>query len=153
MVRHAQAGYPTAKAVAEGRGPLTKEAIKVPLWWSPKATFGPQEGTKTAGEPTLVKRIDSPPQPRADLLISGAVEILTCRPKGGDLIGRIRGGSVAIAGERILAIGPDREVASQVDITDAQVVDARGKIVAPGFVDCHTHLIFGGSRVKEYALQ
>jgi imidazolonepropionase len=60
---------------------------------------------------------------------------------------------VAIAGERILAVGPAGEVASQVDVTNARVVDARGKIVAPGFVDCHTHLIFGGSRVKEYALR
>jgi len=100
-----------------------------------------------------VKKIDSPPKPRADLLISGAAEVLTCRPKGSDLIGRIRGGSIAIAGERILAVGPAMEVASQVDVSNAQVVDATGKIVAPGFVDCHTHLVFGGSRVKEYALR
>jgi urocanate hydratase len=45
VVRHAQAGYETARAVAEGRGPLTQERISVPLWWSPKATFGPEEGT------------------------------------------------------------------------------------------------------------
>jgi urocanate hydratase len=44
VVRHAQAGYETARAVAEGRGKLTKEKIKVPLWWSPKATFGPEGG-------------------------------------------------------------------------------------------------------------
>ena len=100
-----------------------------------------------------MKKIDSPPKPRADLLISGAAEVLTCRPKGSDLIGRIRGGSIAIAGERILAVGPAMEVASQVDVSNAQVVDATGKIVAPGFVDCHTHLVFGGSRVKEYALR
>jgi imidazolonepropionase len=100
-----------------------------------------------------VKRIDPSPKPRADLLISGAAEVLTCRPQGRDLIGRIREGSVAIAGERILAIGPAMEVASQVDITNAQVVYATGKVVAPGFVDCHTHLVFGGSRVKEYALR
>lgn len=43
VVRHAQAGYDTAKAVAEGRGNLTGESIKVPLWWTPKATFGPQD--------------------------------------------------------------------------------------------------------------
>lgn len=43
VVRHAQAGYDTAKAVAEGRGNLTGENIKVPLWWTPKATFGPQD--------------------------------------------------------------------------------------------------------------
>jgi urocanate hydratase len=44
VVRHAQAGYETARATAEGRGPLTQEAIRVPLWWSPKATFGPEQG-------------------------------------------------------------------------------------------------------------
>jgi urocanate hydratase len=44
VVRHAQAGYETARAVAEGRGKLTKEKIKVPLWWSPNATFGPEGG-------------------------------------------------------------------------------------------------------------
>ncbi len=43
VVRHAQAGYEMAKKVAEGKGPLTKEKIQVPLWWSPKATFGPSD--------------------------------------------------------------------------------------------------------------
>jgi urocanate hydratase len=41
IVRHAQAGYPMARKVAEGDGPLTRERINVPLWWSPDATFGP----------------------------------------------------------------------------------------------------------------
>ena len=45
VVRHAQAGYDTARAVAGGRGALTEESIKVPLWWTPKATFGPQDLT------------------------------------------------------------------------------------------------------------
>jgi urocanate hydratase len=44
VVRHAQAGYELARQVCEGRGPLTDEKIKVPLWWSPNATFGPEEG-------------------------------------------------------------------------------------------------------------
>ncbi|MDX2453822.1 urocanate hydratase [Desulfosarcina sp.] len=44
VVRHAQAGYETAREVAEGRGKLTKESIKIPLWWSPNATFGPEGG-------------------------------------------------------------------------------------------------------------
>ncbi len=43
VVRHAQAGYQTAKDVAEGRGKLTGESIKVPLWWTPQATFGPED--------------------------------------------------------------------------------------------------------------
>jgi urocanate hydratase len=44
VVRHAQAGYETARATAEGKGRLTKESINVPLWWSPTATFGPDGG-------------------------------------------------------------------------------------------------------------
>jgi len=43
VVRHAQAGYEIAREVAEGRGKLTDESIKIPLWWSPKATFRPEE--------------------------------------------------------------------------------------------------------------
>ncbi|RVA17293.1 urocanate hydratase, partial [Mesorhizobium sp. M7D.F.Ca.US.004.03.1.1] len=43
IVRYAQSGYDMARAVAEGKGPLTKDTIKVPLWWSSKATFGPAD--------------------------------------------------------------------------------------------------------------
>ncbi|PIE55524.1 MAG: urocanate hydratase [Dethiosulfovibrio peptidovorans] len=43
VIRHAQAGYETARQVAEGKGKITDEGIKVPLWWEPadKVTFGP----------------------------------------------------------------------------------------------------------------
>lgn len=41
IVRHAQAGYETAKDIAEGRGKYTTDSIKIPLWWTPTATFGP----------------------------------------------------------------------------------------------------------------
>lgn len=44
VVRHAQAGYDVARQVADGQGPLTQESIKVPLWWTPQATFGPDAG-------------------------------------------------------------------------------------------------------------
>jgi urocanate hydratase len=43
VVRHAQAGYETAKTVANGEGNLTGEKIKIPLWWTPKAIFGPRD--------------------------------------------------------------------------------------------------------------
>lgn len=41
VVRHAQAGYEIARDVANGQGKLTDESIKIPLWWTPTATFGP----------------------------------------------------------------------------------------------------------------
>lgn len=77
--------------------------------------------------------------------------MLTCVPRPDDPIGRINDGAVAVAGERILAVGGAAEVAARVDVSAAAVLDASGRVVAPGFVDSHTHLIFGGSRVQEYA--
>ncbi|MGB3903469.1 MAG: imidazolonepropionase, partial [Anaerolineae bacterium] len=88
----------------------------------------------------------TPTKPRADVVIAGAAEVLTCVPSADDLVGREPEASVAIAGERIIMVGSSAEVAQQVDTTFAQFVDASGKIIAPGFVDCHTHLVFGGSR-------
>jgi urocanate hydratase len=43
VVRHAQAGYEAARDTARGKSQVTKESIKVPLWWEPadKVTFGP----------------------------------------------------------------------------------------------------------------
>lgn len=92
-------------------------------------------------------------KPQADLLIDNAAEIITCVSKGSDPLGRISNGAVAAANGRILATGTRADLEQRLDLTGAEVLDARGRIVAPGFVDCHTHLVFGGSRVKEYALK
>lgn len=85
------------------------------------------------------------------LLIEHAAELLTMRPDAPDRVGRVVDGSVLIAGDRIVAAGESNEVEKRVDRSVCSVIDARGKVVMPGFVDCHTHLIFGGSRVEEYA--
>jgi imidazolonepropionase len=78
------------------------------------------------------------------VLIRGASELLTCAAGAPDLIGCVPGGSVLIEGETIVAAGAVGEVAADT------VIDAGGRAVMPGFVDCHTHVVFGGSRVDEY---
>lgn len=88
---------------------------------------------------------------RASLIIQNAAEVVTCRGTDVSSVERIPGGWVAIAGEEIIAVGTREQVAAEVDMEHADVIDASGKVVAPGFVDCHTHLVFGGSRVQEYA--
>lgn len=79
-----------------------------------------------------------------DLVVEGAAELLTCAAGEPDLIGLTSGG-VAVDGGRIVAVG---DVSGYVG---RQVVDASGKVVLPGFVDAHTHVVFGGSRAEEYA--
>ena len=90
-------------------------------------------------------------RPRAELIVANAAELLTCAPDARDLVGRIAGGQLAIGNSRILAAGSPHDVESQIDRNGARVIDATGKVVMPGFVDCHTHLVFAGSRVDEYA--
>ncbi|MDH4300143.1 MAG: imidazolonepropionase, partial [Dehalococcoidia bacterium] len=63
--------------------------------------------------------------------------------------GIITNGAVAIDGKVIVAVGETDEVLAAV--TRARtVIDATDRIVLPGFVDCHTHLVFGGSREDEF---
>lgn len=61
---------------------------------------------------------------------------------GGDVVaspdGRvIRGGAVAVSGNRIAAVGAREDVESRYEA--ARAVDARGKLVLPGFIDLHVH--------------
>ncbi|ASN06189.1 imidazolonepropionase [Virgibacillus necropolis] len=88
---------------------------------------------------------------KADLVITNANEVLTCTGDKADSIGKIIDGWIAISGEKIIAVGSKEDVTQNVDIEQAEIIDATGKVVAPGFVDSHTHTVFGGSRVEEYA--
>lgn len=90
---------------------------------------------------------------KAEIYIDGAIEVITCDSMAGDALGRIPNGIIAIANGDIIAVGHQQKVTKTTDLSDARRIDASGKIVAPGFVDCHTHLVFGRSRVKEYALK
>ncbi len=88
----------------------------------------------------------------ADLVISNAGQLVTCNPDVPFHEGIIENGWVAIKGEKIVAIGSKEEVAAVVNCDQWLQIDASEKVVVPGFVDSHTHLVFGGSRVDEYSL-
>ena len=68
-------------------------------------------------------------------------------------LGLIANGAVAISGSQILAAGPVEKVLHQVEPGAAKVVDAGGRLVAPGLIDSHTHVVHFGSREREYNLR
>lgn len=67
-------------------------------------------------------------------------------------LGIIRDGALLVEGVGITAVGTRSEVESRLR-PDTQVIDAGGRVVAPGFVDAHTHLIFAGNRADEFEMR
>ena len=68
-------------------------------------------------------------------------------------LGIIRHGGLLTEGETILRVGPTRSLEREALRLRADAIDCRGRVVMPGFVDSHTHLIFAGSRVNDYELR
>lgn len=89
-------------------------------------------------------------RPAADLLVADIGELALPDRERPGAVRRVRNGAVAVGGERILAAGVRADVEREVDVSGADTVDAADCLVVPGFVDCHTHLLFGGSRSREY---
>jgi imidazolonepropionase len=64
--------------------------------------------------------------------------------------GAIRNAAIATRGDRIVWTGPMAELPGKPETLADDVIDLAGKWVSPGLVDCHTHLVFGGSRAGEF---
>ena len=81
------------------------------------------------------------------LTISGPVQ------RGHDLgnLGIIENGAVMIQDGLIAAVGTTEEL--QATYPDEEWLDARGRVVLPGFVDPHTHLVWAGDRAAEFEMR
>mgnify|MGYP006274077139 CR=1 FL=1 len=97
---------------------------------------------------------------KADLLIKNGQTVTvagTMGPVAGtamDNLEVLEKGWLAVKGAEIIAVGTEEEVKSQVEIGDkTRVIDAAGKVVTPGLIDPHTHVIFGGSREDEFVMR
>lgn len=91
------------------------------------------------------------------LIIKDASQIVTVSgfkaKKGEDMndIGVIENGSILIKKGKIIKVGTFEEIHADVVLEDYEIIDARGKTITPGFVDPHTHVVFGGYRADEYS--
>ena len=65
----------------------------------------------------------------------------------------MKDGAVLVREGRIAAVGTRREVERRSEAKTAEKLDLAGRVVLPGFVDSHTHLIHAASRAEEYELK
>jgi imidazolonepropionase len=92
----------------------------------------------------------------SDWLITGCSELLTLRgsvPRRGRALrelGILRDGALLVRDDRIVAVGKRRKIERLREARGAQKLDLGGRVVLPGFVDSHTHLVFPASRADEY---
>jgi imidazolonepropionase len=62
----------------------------------------------------------------------------------------ITDGFVACVGDRIAAVGPMAELNHALLGPHTVLIDCTGRVLLPGLVECHTHLVFGGNRAHEF---
>jgi len=95
---------------------------------------------------------------KVDLVIGNIGELVTCaagsKPKRGAAmwdVGIVEKGGIAVSDGRIAAVGKSEDILR--DFQSDNVIDAERKVVGPGFVDPHTHIVFAGDRLDEFELK
>jgi imidazolonepropionase len=93
-----------------------------------------------------------------DLLIHSARQLVTCASPGGPKrgvamqeVGLLEDGALAIDEGKIFAVGHTGELLER--FSARKNLDASGKVVCPGFVDPHTHVVYAGDRVNEFEMR
>src|SRR5579862_516307 len=94
------------------------------------------------------------------LFFRNAAQLLTLagapaprRGSGLGELGILAKGGLLTDGEYIHRVGSTQSLEREALRLKAEVIDCAGRVVMPGFVDSHTHLIFAGSRVNDYELR
>ena len=98
---------------------------------------------------------------KAELLINPIGELVTCPavdvPLRGRQLGqlqRVSDAAIAVAGGRIIAHGKSGDVLKNVVVdANTRTIEAAGRLVSPGLIDTHTHLVFAGNRANEFVLR
>ena len=94
-----------------------------------------------------------------DLLICNSSKLLTLKGRNAPRVGVemqelncIKDGAVAIKNDLIIDVGITSDLLKKYSKV-TKVIDAKNNLIMPGFIDCHTHFIFGGSRENEFKMK
>lgn len=82
------------------------------------------------------------------VLSNAIVAIMDEKPAGYRLA---EGTSIATDGDRIVWVGPDADL--PVQYRGAPSRNLEGRLVTPGLIDCHTHIVYGGDRAREFEMR
>lgn len=66
-------------------------------------------------------------------------------------LGIVENGTVVAQGERIVFAGAQADMPT--GLTAAETVDCEGRLITPGLIDCHTHLVWAGNRANEFEMR
>jgi len=96
-----------------------------------------------------------------DLVVTSAAELLTLAGGDGPLVGEdlgrvgvISDGALIVSEGRVEWVGPTADLKDTLAGREAdRVLDASGRVVMPGFVDCHTHVPFARGRQAEFEMR
>lgn len=94
----------------------------------------------------------------ADLIIQNIGQLVTGASPGGSKrrnamldVGLIENAAVAVIDGKFASVGSEDEVLTE--FSSENIVDAEGRVVCPGFVDPHTHIVYAGDRLNEFELK
>ncbi|HEY2847546.1 MAG TPA: imidazolonepropionase [Pyrinomonadaceae bacterium] len=95
---------------------------------------------------------------KADIVVHNIGQLVTCasggKPKrGAEMrdVGIIEDGAVAIAGSKFAGVGSSLDILREFQADE--LIDAEGRVVCPGFVDPHTHIVYAGDRLDEFEME
>ncbi|KHE92901.1 MAG: hypothetical protein SCABRO_01290 [Candidatus Scalindua brodae] len=94
---------------------------------------------------------------KGNIIIKNASQLVTCSgfgAKHGSAMSDLHvidDGAVVIENGIITAVGRTEKLLDRFNEAGFETIDATGKAVLPGFIDSHTHFVFGGYRVEEFS--
>ncbi len=94
-----------------------------------------------------------PQDPASDKIDSLWVDVHLATMTEDSLYGIVENGALAVGDETIMWVGKQKELPAEIESAAADVYEGQGGWITPGLVDCHTHLVYAGSRAREFELR